>query len=222
MTQTFVSLSTQFFGLSGSTTVTETNTSGTSWSAPGVWGTDTGLQLGFAFSGFITDSNQVTPENGYPVSRALGVVDGPYTTIDWRSAPPAFNGTFPTGEGYEFVAVAPSYDSASNPTPTATIFDQGSFTQASQVEATISIPIQWEGITATPSYQQSFSTSVSTSLGWTVGCNFYNPVNSAPNPNDYALFYYLNDDTGSSSTFVHVWFMGWCEEQSGEDAYACP
>ena len=83
-------------------------------------------------------------------------------------------------------------------------------------------PFQWIGLDWNVSFKLSFSTSVSTTLGWTEGCNFFNPIKYAPNAQLYALFYDMNDDTGATSTVVHVWFMGWCESKTGEGAYLCP
>jgi YVTN family beta-propeller protein len=220
VTLSFESLSTQFFGLSGSSNTSETNTSGSSWSTPGVWGADTGLELGYTFSGFDSDNDQTTPENMYPVSNVRDVQYGPYTTTDWLSSPPAYNGTL--APGYVSVAVSPEYNSSSNATPAHTVFTSGSFTQATEITASITAPFQWAGVDWNLSYKLGYSTSISSSLAWTEGCNFFNPVKQSPNPTLYALFYYLNDDTGKASTVVHVWFMGWCATQTDEGAPVCP
>jgi hypothetical protein len=219
VSQTFTSLNTQFFGLSGSSSANESQTSGDSWSAPGVWGQDTGLSLGYPFSGIATDSSLNSPENGYVVGGEQGVSYGPYSTTDWDATPPTFSGTVPAG--YQYALVSPVYDSSSSPTPTQDVFSSGTFTQASELDATISAPIQWAGLTGSLSFKVSYSMSVSTSLGWTVGCNFYNPIDQS-NTALWALFYYLNDDTGVASTAVHVWFMGWCATASGEGVDLCP
>ena len=215
----FFSLGTQFFGLSGGSSQSYSGSSGTSWSAPGIWGSDTGISLGYPFSGFATTGNLNRPENAFTVGAEEGVAFGPYTTTDWLSAPPAFNGSIPTG--YKYATVIPAYDSQTSDSPLQTVFDSGTFTQATQLEASLSIPFAWDGISGALSFKLSNSIAVSTTLGWTVGCHFYNPIDPAY-PTYDALFYYFNADTGVSSTVVHTWFMGWCAPTIGESLPECP
>jgi DNA-binding beta-propeller fold protein YncE len=220
--QTFAALSTQYFGLSGSSTTTVTNTSGSGWSAPALWGISTGLMLGYNFTGFASDSSLNTPENSYIASNHVrGAIQAPFTYKDWSMGPGAYTGTVPAGYGYD--AVPPTYNSSSkNISPSYSIFAGGTFTQATQAEAKLTIPIEWEGINGSLSYSSTVKTSITTSLSWTEGCGFFNPIHHAPNPNLYALFLYFKEDTGAPSTFVHVWFEGWCERVAHEGAYHCP
>jgi|GEM_PF-2615466 len=211
--QTVYSLTSDFFGLSGQTSTTEGTSNGAQYSSPGSWGNVTGLDLGYYFSGFVWGSN-LTPANGYIVSSPQGFSDVPYKTTDWLSAPSPLPAKMPSGYQY---AVASSTHPISNPI-SFTVFSGGTYSSVSQDQIQFGLPLQWNGVTATPSLGFSDSTTVNTQSGYSESCSFAyatDPSQAGGQP----YFYYFNDDSGTASAVVHVWLEGWCD---GSGEQTCP
>jgi len=202
--QTVNSLSDDYFGYSGQSSTTEGTSDGSQWQSPASWGNDTGLQLVYTYSGFEWESNQ-TIANSFVVSGEVGANYNPYTTSDWLPAPSPLPAARPAG--YQF-QVIPSTATRASPA-SYTVFSGGTFSSMSSDEVEFKIPLEWGGASVTPSIQLSYSTTITTQSGYNEACSFAYTTDPSGHQGE-PYFYYYNEDTGVSSSVVHVWLEGWC------------
>jgi hypothetical protein len=216
--QTAYSLNGNFFGFSGQTSTTEATAHGSEWSEPGSWGNTTGLQLGYYFSGWEWEGNE-TIANSYLVSSEQGANYNPATTTDWLPAPSPLPAAIPSGYQFE---VVPSTYPRSNPV-SYEVFGGGTYTSITSDQIDFSVPLQWDGVTASPSVGLSDSNTVTTQTGYTNTCSFAYVTDPSGHGGE-PYFYWFNQDTGVASAIVHVWLEGWCNYDSNPNnpEPACP
>lgn len=123
--------------------------------------------------------------------------------------------------GYQ-VEVIPSTYTRSDPA-FFTVFSGGTYSSTTGDQITFKLPLQWDGVSASPSVGLSDSTTVTTQTGYSEQCSFaYTPDPSGNGGEPY--FYWFNQDTGTASAVVHVWLEGWCNQNGNPNnpEPACP
>ena len=216
--QTIASFSTQFFGASQQTQSTEGTTDGSIWTSAGSWGNETGLEFGYPASGYVNESNIRNLGNAFIVGKEQGYT-GVLTPIkDWlynNGTPTPLPAARPAGYGF---AVPGFANTRSSPIGNTT-FTGGTFSSTSSLDVNISFPIKFGGVSGNINVGLGYSTTITTQVQYYESCSFAYVTDPSGN-GGAPYFYWFNEDTGTSSSVVHVWLEGWCGGRGGEQV--CP